>query len=299
MLTLSVIAVCRRWGWWTYNNVSDRLRYMKYAYAALCYRLASYIRTATDDGVYTIRAGVAKGLKRRGGFGFIPRRMSNEEAFLTSLDFRGKTVFDVGAYQGIYTMFFARAVGPKGRVVAFEPNPANYAAIMDNVELNGFTRVTVKAMALADRKGKADLLFPVREPARGSLRSDYQSSLADRFEARKVKVVLDTLDDQLAELPTPDFVKIDVEGAELEVLHGMPTLLADHRPSLFIEVHSGVDVRRLVRLLADSGYEMRDVDREMPITPDNAAVFENGHLYCCACAEVLAPNQFDLALAAA
>ncbi len=272
---------------------------MKYACAALCYRLASYLRGATDKGVYTIRAGVAKGLKRRGGFGLIPRRMSNEEAFLSSLDIRGKTVFDVGAYQGIYTLFFARAVGSTGRVVAFEPNPINYAAIMDNIELNGFTGVTVKAMALADRRGNADLLFPVREPARGSLRADYQVSLADRFESRKVQVVLDTLDNQLTYLPTPDFVKIDVEGAELEVLRGMPALLADHHPSLFIEVHSGADVRSLVKLLADSGYEMRDVDREMPITPDNAAAFRNGHLYCSAGVEVLAQNQFDLASAAA
>jgi FkbM family methyltransferase len=238
-------------------------------------------------------------LKRRGGFGFIPRRLSNEEAFLGSLDFRGKTVFDVGAYQGIYTMFFARAVGPRGRVVAFEPNPVNYEAITDNIELNGFTAVTVKAMALSDRTGTADLLFPIREPARGSLRADYQSSLAGRFESRKVKVLLDTLDNQLAELPAPDFVKIDVEGAELEVLDGMPTLLEEHHPSLFIEVHSGVDVRRLVRLLADSGYDMRDVDREITITPDNAVAFENGHLYCSACAEVLAPDQLEVVLAAA
>src|SRR5688572_5752212 len=100
---------------------------MRHAYVALCYRLASYLKGVTQHGVYTVRSGVAKGLKRRGGFGFIPRDISREEAFLAAMDFRGKTVFDIGAYEGIYTLFFARAVGAKGRVVTFEPNPVNHA----------------------------------------------------------------------------------------------------------------------------------------------------------------------------
>jgi len=272
---------------------------MKYAYLAVCYQLASYLRGVTEHGVYTVRSGVAKGLKRRGGFGFIPRQMSQEEMFLARLDLCGKTVFDVGGYQGIYTIFFARAVGPRGRVVTFEPNPVNHASILDNVQLNRFGNVVVKQMALADRRGRADFVFPIREPARGTLRADYQASLATRFESRKIAVTLDTLDNQLAEFPAPDLIKIDVEGAELEVLRGMPMLLQEYRPALFIEVHTGVDVRQLVRLLADAEYELCDIENDIRITPDNVTRFQNGHLYCCTRAATLAPKRFEAELAAA
>ena len=266
---------------------------------ALCYRLASYLRGVTQRGVYTIRSGVATGLKRRGGFGFIPRETTREEAFLAALDFRGKTVFDIGGYEGIYTLFFARAVGARGHVVTFEPNPVNYALIRQNVELNDFRNFTLKSIALADRKGSADLLFPIREPARGTLRADYQADLASRFQSRKVTVDVDTLDNQLTDLPAPDFIKIDVEGAELEVLRGMQKLIREYRPALFIEVHTGVDVRRLVKLLADANYEVCHVERDAIITPENAGALKNGHLYCCAAAEAVGSGPLNFAAAMA
>lgn len=267
---------------------------MREGYVALCYRLASYLKGLTQHRVYTIRSGVAKGLKRRGGFGFVPRDISREEAFLAALDFRGKTVFDVGGYEGIHTLFFARAVGPKGCVVTFEPNPVNYAHIRRNVQLNRFRNVTLKPVALADRAGRADLLFPAREPARGTLCADYQLDIFHRFDSRKVIVDVDTLDNQLADLPVPDFIKIDVEGAELEMLQGMQRLMSEYRPALFVEIHTGVDVRRVVNLLADFNYEMCHVEYDAIITPKNAGALKNGHLYCCATAEVVLPEPLDL-----
>jgi len=274
---------------------------MKYSYLAVCHHLASYLRGVTEHGVYTVRSGVAKGLRRRGGFGFMPRQMSEEETFLARLDLCGKTIFDVGGYQGIYTMFFARAAGPKGRVVTFEPNPVNYASILDNVQLNGFGNVVVKQVALAERKGKAEFVFPGREPARGTLRADYQASLARRSDSLRIAVMLDTLDNQLqlAELPPPDFIKIDVEGAEVEVLRGMTHVLQGYRPALFIEVHTGVDVPRLVRLLADADYELSDIEQNIRITPDHVGAFQNGHLYCCPRVATLDSKAFKTELVVA
>lgn len=91
---------------------------------------------------YTVRNGLAKGLNRRGGLGFIPqiRSMSSEEIFLLGLDFNGRTVYDVGGYEGIYTIFFARAVGENGKVITYEPNPINQDRIRMNhtaAELRG------------------------------------------------------------------------------------------------------------------------------------------------------------------
>jgi len=69
------------------------------------------------------------------------------------LDFKGKTVFDVGGYVGIHTLFFARATGEKGRVVTFEPNPRNYEELVYNVRLNGFDNVTTMQIGLGRRYG--------------------------------------------------------------------------------------------------------------------------------------------------
>src|SRR5881628_780813 len=94
--------------------------------------------------VYTSRHGLAKGLKRQGGLAFLPTfvprstEMLKDEQFIDGLDFSGETVFDIGGDQGIYTLFFARKVGGRGKVFTFEPNPTSYRHIVTNVELNDF-----------------------------------------------------------------------------------------------------------------------------------------------------------------
>ena len=100
--------------------------------------------------IYTVRHGLAKGLKRRGGLGFVPQvgALTSEEVFLENLSWTGTTVYDVGGFEGIMSLFFARCVGPTGRLITFEPNPANYAAIVANVALNGFAHVDVRPIAV-------------------------------------------------------------------------------------------------------------------------------------------------------
>jgi hypothetical protein len=106
--------------------------------------LTSVLEPMLRNHVYTAKAGLVTGLKRRGGLGFIPKKsLTREHTFLKSLDFKGKNVYDVGGYTGLITIFFARAVGETGSVVTFEPNPQNYNAILDHIELNGFNNVTV------------------------------------------------------------------------------------------------------------------------------------------------------------
>jgi hypothetical protein len=76
------------------------------------------IRPLFENQVHTIRSGPSRGLKRRGGFSFIPTRRTTEDRFLETLDLRGKTIFDVGANIGGMSLYFARAVGAQGRVHA-------------------------------------------------------------------------------------------------------------------------------------------------------------------------------------
>jgi FkbM family methyltransferase len=243
---------------------------------------------------YTVRHGLAKGLKRRGGLAFLPGFIAStpkrfeEERVLTSLELDGLTVYDVGGDQGTYTLFFARRVGERGRVVTFEPNPTSYRRIVANVELNDFRNVDVRRIGLGAAKGNVSLVFPAGEPARGSADPKIQAQLRREKIARTIEIDVDTLDAQVAEcrLPRPDLVKIDVEGLELDVLRGMNGLLRTHRPDLFIELHGadaqskGENARQVVTLLLDAGYSVFHVESKQNVTRADIETARQGHLYC-------------------
>lgn len=231
---------------------------------------------------YTIRQGVAAGLVRKGGLGFIPRALSQEEKFLLDLDWEGQTVYDVGGYEGVFTLFFAKSVGLGGRVFTFEPNPANCQRIKENVLLNHLNNTRLLQFGLGSGKSKSKLVFWPGEPARGSIDESYQKSLLRQKEATSIEIEIDSLDNLLSlnSLPPPDFVKIDVEAAELEVLRGMSHTLKTYQPRLFIEVHSGVDVRQLVEGLVEKGYHLHHVESKTSIGLANTQTAYNGHLYC-------------------
>jgi len=214
--------------------------------------------------------------------------MNKEQRFLQGLDLAGETVYDVGAYQGVFTLFFARAVGEKGRVVVFEPNPRSHQRILENVDLNGFTHVRVFAMALGNARGVAKLAYRRSEAEMGSLHGDLQAGIAGKPDAATVDVPVDTLDGLIERegLPPPDFVKVDVEGAEADVLAGMVHTLDTRRPRLFIEIHGAgrtgklANARHVVEFLHARGYRMRHVESEQDVGPENAADAMEGHLYC-------------------
>lgn len=131
----------------------------------------------------------------------------------------GQTVVDIGANVGFYTLAAARAVGPQGRVIAFEPEPNNCERIRRNLEANGHRNVTVCQMAAGDRSGRARLF----------LGSDcgIHSLLRERASGAAIEVEMVSLDDYFERHDlTPDLVKIDAEGVELQVLQGMRRTLA-------------------------------------------------------------------------
>ena len=240
--------------------------------------------------VYTVRHGLAKGLRRRGGLGFVPQfgLGSAEEQFLEGLSLGGLTVYDVGGYEGIFTLFFARRVGPSGSVVTFEPNPRNFRKITDNIALNGFAHARVRQVALGSAPGRASLVFPADETARGSLETDIADQIRQEKDVVTIDVDVDTLDNQVASgLPEPDFVKLDVEGLELDVLQGMTSLMARRHPRLYIEIH-GADVERklanvtaVASFLWQHGYTVLHVESGTTLErKDQLRVAIRGHLYC-------------------
>jgi FkbM family methyltransferase len=128
----------------------------------------------------------------------------------------GDVLYDVGANVGAYTLLAAVAV-PGARVVSFEPSPANFAALSANLELNAVaSRVIAIPLALGDRARSSMLDRDAAVPGSSPRLCETAPS------GESTRVLVDRLDDvvQRFDLPDPDHVKLDVDGAELEVLAG-------------------------------------------------------------------------------
>lgn len=144
----------------------------------------------------------------------------------------GDTALDIGANIGLYTLLFAKLVGPAGTVVAFEPDPANHDRLLSNLALNGAGNVTPERFAVYSEPGTVTLnrfrrgLGPwstlgspvLPDPARaGRTTAPVESVLVEAV----------TLDGYCAErgIERVRLLKVDVEGAELDVLQGAASLL--------------------------------------------------------------------------
>ena len=241
-----------------------------------------------------IRSGVAAGLRRQGGLGVRENlgflrgghALSREERFLRSLDLAGKVVYDVGAFEGINTIFFAERAGALGQVVAFEPHPQTFEQLLGNVRVNGFNNVTALPLAVGREPG--ELHFTVAEGGRGKMSASASLSEKIAREGQHVETLaipVTSIDAAIESrrLPTPDFVKIDVEGLEQDVLLGMKGTVEAHRPELFVELHGvGEDgkrenARRVVASLLEAGYRLRHVEEGRPIDGEADAPL-TGHL---------------------
>ena len=145
----------------------------------------------------------------------------------------GNVFVDIGANHGYFSMLAAARVGPAGRVMAFEPNPAVFAQLQKHVALNGFeSRVTASQMALSDASDPAARFFVSQVPTNSGLSSltPPAETLAGGglSEAHTIPVRVDTFDNWFAAsgLDHVDLMKIDVEGAEARVVAGMRATLA-------------------------------------------------------------------------
>src|SRR5215471_18032929 len=109
------------------------------------HEIIAFLSRQCDGLTYTCRHGLIKGLRRRGGLGFLPGFIASSETAETrlfqSLTLKDKVVYDVGAFVGLLTLFFARKAK---QVIAYEPNPPSHARAAENIALNGFTNVELR-----------------------------------------------------------------------------------------------------------------------------------------------------------
>jgi FkbM family methyltransferase len=135
---------------------------------------------------------------------------------------QGFKVLDVGAYIGIYTLKTAKKAGCQGRVISIEPEEENFSFLLKNIEINGFDNVIPVRAALSDFEGKGSLFLSARGSGEHSLLSRSQM---------KIDVPVYTVDGLMQKLrmDSLDVMKIDVEGAEIQVLKGSNQMLKEHR----------------------------------------------------------------------
>jgi FkbM family methyltransferase len=166
-------------------------------------------------------------------------------------------VYDIGAHLGLHTLYYSAIAD---RVVSFEPAPKNYARLTDNILLNERTNISALNIALSDQTAMLDFLENGISQT-GTLLTNAQH--AQGF--HKIQVQARRLDE--LDLPAPDLLKIDCEGAEMQVFRGAVETLRKHQPYIHLEVHPqlGVSEAEVQEFLRSLGYliDMRKKGDEM------------------------------------
>ena len=169
----------------------------------------------------------------------------------------GDTVYDLGANVGFYAAHFAHRSGADGRVVCFEANPVCAYFLRSNLLELGLDQVTVLPTAILHVDGMTRFMINHGNTNLGLAET---SGFFHYKPGQEIAVTCFTLDHLVKDLglPAPDVMKIDVEGAELQVLEGMGETIATHRPAMLLELHGEACTQGAVRRLGDSGYHFED-----------------------------------------
>ena len=175
----------------------------------------------------------------------------------------GDVVFDIGAFLGVYPIMEARWTGDRGRVFAFEPSPGSFALLQRHAEMNGLppARLTATCAAIGARAEHRELIAFDGEPYRNMLGSAVEGDATDFVEVL-------TVDDVAAATGRmPDWIRMDVQGLEFEVLRGASHVLRTRGRDLRIvaEMHPdqwpeyGVDPRDAAEQFAALGLRARSL----------------------------------------
>jgi len=173
----------------------------------------------------------------------------------------GNTVIDIGANIGYYTLQFARLVGPRGHVYAFEPDPENFRLLRQNLRINGYQNVTLVNKAVASSSGSIQLF---RNPLN---HGDHRTYASDP-QRERVEIEAVSLDDYFAGTDTTvDLIKFDIQGAEAAAFQGMQDFLKKQTDiRIFMEFWprglylSGSDPEQFLQYLLSLGLDIQVID---------------------------------------
>jgi len=185
-------------------------------------------------------------------------------AYLAELKKRYESLrfVDAGAHYGFFTLYMSKMIGDSGNIYSFEPNWNYFQVLSRNVDTNHLTNVKLYQIALSDKKGKA-MLETSRIFRRAGLTLEKRRMRAlipdeSPKEGSVDTIPFDLLDEQ--EKIQPNIVKIDVHGAEGNIIHGMKDSLKHSVEHLFCELHDemsdGYTAKSIVDMLQDADMEV-------------------------------------------
>jgi FkbM family methyltransferase len=180
---------------------------------------------------------------------------SEKQRLISSIIQPDSVFYDVGANVGFYSLLGAVLVGATGRVFAFEPLPRNLAYLRRHLALNRAVNVDVLELAVGEQDGV------------GSFTDEATGCMGHLSEEGAISVPvarLDSLVDSGRLLP-PNYIKMDIEGAELSALRGARSCIRQYRPLIFLATHGSQVHAACCHLLESWGYECTEFGH---VTPD-------------------------------
>ena len=223
------------------------------------------LQVIPDRTVVPVLSGPLRGARWVKGSGNASYWLGTYEAKKQKMFFRSlheaDIVFDIGAHAGFYTLLASRAVGIRGKIVAFEPSPKNIEILRRHVHLNQCGNVTIIGAAVTNTTGYAQF-------------NEGENSFVGRIVnggAAAVTIPTMSIDEGIIQgtLPIPMVMKIDAEGEEEKILRGARTTLMRYHPSLFLALHNDENRLHCLTILRECGYHVESIgDRGLDVTDE-------------------------------
>lgn len=203
---------------------------------------------------------------------FLARLIYLEDFENTEIDFinnflkEGDIFIDIGSNIGLFSLNASVKVGPRGKIVSFEPTPVTYNRLIENINLNGFNNIKPFQIAISDKTEKKQLL--ISKDGYDAWNSFGMPTRGANLE--KVEVVcykIDEIDKIDSDFHKASLIKIDIEGWELNALKGGAEFFSKpDAPTLLIEFtddnakNAGTSCREIYLFLQQLGYQMYEYD---------------------------------------
>lgn len=211
-----------------------------------------------------VRSGLAEGARWtiypwsaywRGGY-----EPEMQQALLDLGDMSGWCCWDLGAHYGLYSVGFARRVGPQGMVAAFEPNPLSFLRLVRHQRMNGLDWLKTFPAAASNQTGESEFYtYGNLESTTTHLPYTNEQPGAD---TRPIRVALLRLDDLAAKgrIRPPDMIKVDVEGHAQQALSGAIKTIRLTKPIIIAAMHSNGEFHGCMQLLSPLGYQVHRLE---------------------------------------
>lgn len=170
------------------------------------------------------------------GLSLDPNYESQETQLLKKIIKKNSTVIDIGANIGYFTLLLAKLVGPDGKVFSFEPDPNNFSILEKNVKVNGYSNVVLTQKAISDKTETTKLYLCKYS---NGMHRIYESEMCEGH----VEIESSRLDDFFKSIKFDgevNFIKIDTEGSEVKVIHGIKNILKANKDiKILVEFEPG------------------------------------------------------------